>query len=207
MSPRVMMIISLAAAAALMMACAMTQPIPTTRETVEPASSVTFKGTPHKLLGTPLETGQGLPSVELVDASDMRRVDLSVARGVVLLLSIVPSLDTAVCEEQTHRLGEEGAILPAGVRRIVISRDTPFAQQRFAREADLEMLQYLSDYRTGEFGRATGLLIEDLMLLARAVVIVDQQGLVRYIQVVPEITELPDMQRAFDRAEALASGP
>jgi thiol peroxidase len=134
----------------------------------------------------------------------MKEVNLSKERGSVLFLSIVPSLDTPVCEEQTHYLGEEGDKLPKGVRRIVISRDTPFAQKRFAKEAKLASLQYLSDYKQGGFGRSTGLLTDGLMLLARSVVVVDKQGMVRYIQVVPEMSHLPDMDKAFEKAVELA---
>jgi thioredoxin-dependent peroxiredoxin len=101
-------------------------------------------------------------------------------------------------------LGEEGDRLPGSVRRIVISRDTPFAQKRFAKEAKLTNLQYLSDYKQGDFGRSTGLLAEGLMLLARSVIIVDKEGTVRYIQVVPEMSHLPDMEKAFEKAMELA---
>ncbi len=142
--------------------------------------------------------------MNLVDALTMKDVDLSQERGSVLFLSIVPSLDTPVCEEQTHYLGEEGQKLPQEVRRITISRDTPFAQKRFAKEAKLTDLQYLSDYKEGGFGRATGLLMERSMLLARSVVLVDKEGVVRYIQVVPEITHLPDMEKAFQKAIEMA---
>jgi thiol peroxidase len=90
------------------------------------------------------------------------------------------------------------------VRRIVISRDTPFAQKRFAKEAKLTDLQYLSDYKQGDFGRSTGLLTEGLMLLARSVIVVDKEGTVRYIQVVPEMSHLPDMEKAFEKATELA---
>jgi thioredoxin-dependent peroxiredoxin len=141
--------------------------------------------------------------VNLVDAVTMKDVDLSKEKGAVLFLSIVPSVDTVVCEEQTHSLGEEGEKLPGEIRRIAISRDTPFAQKRFAKEAKLTHLQYLSDYREGEFGRSTGLLTEKTMLLARSVLLVDKRGIVRYIQVVPEITRLPDMERAFQKAVEL----
>jgi thiol peroxidase len=134
----------------------------------------------------------------------MKNVDLSKEEGSILLLSIVPSLDTPVCEEQTHYLGEKGEKLPKSVKRIVISRDTPFAQKRFAKEAKLTNLQYLSDYKQGDFGRSTGLLTEGLMLLARSVILVDKQGIVRYIQVVPEMTHLPDMGKAFEKAIELA---
>jgi thiol peroxidase len=138
--------------------------------------------------------------VNLVDAMTMKDVDLSKERGAVLFLSIVPSIDTVVCEEQTHYLGEEGEKLPKEIRRITISRDTPFAQKRFAKEAKLTNLQYLSDYKEGEFGKATGLLIEKPLLLARSVVLADKKGTIRYIQVVPEITRLPDMEKAFQKA-------
>ena len=123
------------------------------------------------------------------------------------MLSIVPSIDTKVCEEQTHYLGEEGDSLPPGVKRITISRDTPFAQTRFAKEAKLDDITYLSDYKEGAFGRSIGLLLDGPRLLARSVIIVDKEGIVRYIQVVPEITHLPDMEEAFRRAVALANQP
>ena len=130
----------------------------------------------------------------------MKDIDVSKEKGSVFLLSIVPSIDTAVCEAQTHYLGEEGDRLPASIRRITVSRDTPFALKRFAKEAKLEDVQYLSDYKEGEFGRSTGLLIDELKLLARSVILVDKKGIVRYIQVVPEITNLPDMEAAFEKA-------
>jgi thiol peroxidase len=189
----------------LIFGCTTTRPeIQMDRASVTPGDQVNFKGKPLKLLGAPLTVGKFLPSVELVDGITMNSVDLSKERGAVLLLSIVPSLDTPVCEEQTHYLGEKGGMLPKDVKRIVISRDTPFAQKRFAKEAKLINLQYLSDYKQGDFGRSTGLLTEGLMLLARSVVLVDKQGIVRYIQVVPEMTHLPDMEKAFKKAMELA---
>lgn len=181
--------------------CATTQPkIPMDMASTQPGGQVNFKGKPIKLLGSPIMVGKLLPSVELVDAMTMNNMDLSKERGTVLLLSIVPSLDTPVCEEQTHYLAEKGNALPPSVKRIVISRDTPFAQKRFAKEAKLANLQYLSDYKQGDFARSTGLLTEGLMLFARSVIIVDKQGTVRYIQVVPEMTHLPDMEKAFQEA-------
>ena len=188
----------------LFMGCATTQPkIPVDEFSVEPGTSVALKGKTYKLLGKPISVGETIPSVELRDANTMAKVDLSSMRGSVLFLSIVPSLDTAVCEAQTHYLGEEGDQLSPEIKRIVISRDTPFAQKRFAKEAKLTDLQYLSDYGDASFGKSTGLLIDDLMLLARSVILVDREGKVRYIQVVPEITHLPDMERAFHKAEEL----
>jgi len=188
----------------LFMGCATTQTkMPVDEFSVEPGTSVVLKGQSFKLLGTPITVGKTLPSVELRDANTMAKVDLSTMRGSVLFLSIVPSLDTPVCDAQTHYLGEEGDKLSPAIKRITISRDTPFAQKRFAKEAKLTDLQYLSDHADGSFGRSTGLLIDDLMLLSRSVILVDREGKVRYIQVVPEITHLPDMEKAFQKAEEL----
>jgi thiol peroxidase len=185
--------------------CATTQPkIPIDWASSQPGTQVSYRGNPVKLVGSPVSVGKSLPSVELVDAMSMKDVDLSKERGSILLLSIVPSLDTPVCEEQTHYLGEKGNKLPVAIKRVVISRDTPFAQKRFAKEAKLTNLQYLSDYKQGDFGRSTGLLTEGLMLLARSVIIVDKDGTVRYIQVVPEMSHLPDMEKAFEKAIELA---
>ena len=189
----------------LAFSCATTQPkIPMDMASAQPGDQVNFKGKPLKLLGSPVTVGKPLPSVELLDAMSMSNVDLSKERGSVLLLSIVPSLDTLVCEEQTHYLGEKGGMLPKEVRRIVISRDTPFAQKRFAKEAKLTNLQYLSDYKQGDFARSTGILTEGHMLFARSVIILDRKGVIRYIQVVPEMTHLPDMDKAFEKANELA---
>ena len=190
----------------LLIGCATSQPnIPVDEFSVEPGTSVALKGNSFKLLGKPITVGKTFPSVELRDANTMAKVDLSTMRGSVLFLSIVPSLDTAVCDAQTHYLGEEGDKLSPEIRRITISRDTPFAQKRFAEEAKLTNLQYLSDHGDASFGRSTGLLIDDLMLLSRSVILVDKKGTVRYIQVVPEITHLPDMEKAFQKAEELQS--
>lgn len=169
-------------------------------ESVSPGTQITKTGQPLSLLGTPIEVGRQIPATRLIDSKKMTPVNLQDYRGSVLFLSIVPSIDTKVCEEQTHYLGEEGDTLPAEVKRITISRDTPFAHQRFAAEARLEDIHYLSDYQTGEFGRSLGLLVDGPLLLARSVILVDKEGVVQYIQVVPEITNLPDMEKAFAKA-------
>ncbi len=170
----------------------------------EPGGSVTRKGNPTNLLGNAISVGNPLPSVELVESSNMKPVDLSLEKGKILFLSIVPSIDTKICEEQTHYLGEEGDRLSTNIKRIAISRDTPFAHRRFAEQAKLTDIWYLSDYREGQFGVATGLLAEDVRLLARSIIIVDQSGIVRYIQVVPEQSHLPDMEKAFAFADSIA---
>ncbi len=170
---------------------------------VLPGTKVTRGGSETGLLGTPIGVGMNLPPTDLIDAATMQEVDLSKARDRVLFLSIVPSIDTKVCEAQTHLLGEEGDRMSPEIDRIVISRDTPFAQKRFAKEAKLTKLQYLSDYREGNFGLSLGLLMDGPRLLARSVILVDKRGVVRYIQVVPEVSNLPDMEKAFDLAQKL----
>ena len=178
--------------------------IPVEKGSVAPGSAVAREGMILKLLGKPIDVGGRLPSVDMVDAMTMQRVDLSKdMKGFILFLNIVPSLDTAVCEAQTHYLNDHGDKLPPQAKMITISRDTPFAQKRFAMEAKTKNIQFLSDYKEGAFGRATGLLMDGLMLLARSVIIVDKDGEVGYIQVVPEITHLPDMERAIAEAQKL----
>lgn len=197
-----------ALALALLNACTPKQAqLPIDSTSVAPGTEVSRKGERLALTGTGIEIGQRLPDTALVDAATMQPVNLNDYRGSVLLLSIVPSIDTKVCETQTHYLGEQGDTLPAAVKRITVSRDTPFAQARFAREARLEDVQYLSDYKEGTFGRSTGLLIESSRLLARAVMVVDKEGIVRYLQVVPDTSHLPDLEQAFARATALAGTP
>ena len=171
----------------------------------EPGGTITRGEKTLHLTGKPIRIGDPLPSVSIVDSENMKDMDLSEAKGKVLLLSIVPSLDTKVCEAQTHYLGEAGDRLPTAIQRIAISRDTPFAQKRFAHEAKLTDIIYLSDYKDADFGRATGLLIDELRLLARSVIVADEFGIVRYIQVVPEITHLPDMEKAFAVAIELST--
>ena len=189
----------------LIMACASGQPKMIMESlSALPGGQVTFAEKPLHLIGSPIAMGRPLPSVKLPDAMTLEDVDLSTLRGSVLVVSVVPSLDTPVCEAQTHYLGEKGTRMPPSIKRITISRDTPFAQKRFATEAKLTKIQYLSDYKEGAFGRSTGLLIDGLMLDARTVILVDAQGVVRYIQVVPELTHLPDMEKAFDVATELS---
>ena len=178
--------------------------IPIDTGSAQPGGTVTRGGnTTLHLLGEPVQIGAPLPSATLVD-THLKGVDPSTLRGEVLILSIVPSLDTKVCERQTHLLGE--AKLPAGIRRITISRDLPFAQQRFADDTGFNDILFLSDYQKGDFGRATGLLVDQIFLEARSVIVVDKQGMVRYIQVVPELSHLPDLEAAFSKARELLGG-
>jgi thiol peroxidase len=112
-------------------------------------------------------------------------------------------VDTPTCEAQTHALSEKDRKLADQVDMVTISMDLPFAQSRFAREAKIKNVTFLSDYKTAAFGLNNGLLIEPLRLLARAVIVTDKDNVVRYIQVVPELTSLPDMAAAMNAAKAL----
>ncbi len=206
MKERIFLVLGVLGIVLLLSGCPAKQAvIPVDPGSVPPASKVTRKGKSLALMGTAIAVGQKLPSTSLVDAYTMNYVDLSESKGSVLFLSIVPSIDTKVCEAQTHYLGEEGDRLPNVVRRITVSRDLPFAQKRFAEAAKLTDIEYLSDYREGAFGRSIGLLLDGPLLLSRAVILVDKQGIVQYIQVVPEITYMPDMEKAFTRAIELAN--
>ena len=190
----------------LLGACTAKQsPLPIDTTSAVPGTQVSRQGEILALTGTGIAVGQKLPDTALVDAATMKPLNLNDYRGSVLFLSIVPSIDTKVCEAQTHYLGEQGDKLPPTVKRITVSRDTPFAQARFAKEAKLEDIQYLSDYKEGAFGRSIGLLVDGSRLLARSVILVDKKGIVQYIQVVPDISHLPDMDRAIARATELAN--
>ena len=168
--------------------------------------TVAFRGSPLKLDGTPIKVGDTLRDAKLA-GGDLRLVSLTEGKGRVRIVSIVPSLDTKVCEQQTHYLSEKNRGLDQHIQLITVSVDTPFAQNRFAEEAKIHNVTFLSDYRGGDFGRAYGLLIPDLHLLARSVMVVDKDNVVRYLQVVPEVASMPDMERAFDEARKVAGLP
>jgi thiol peroxidase len=155
---------------------------------------------------SPLQVGQTLPNVSLPDVS-LNLVDLKMFRGKVTILSVVPSLDTPTCEKQTHILSEESEGLDQKTNLVTISRDLPFAQKRFAKEAGIGNIRFLSDYRDAAFGLASGLLIEENRLLTRAVLVLDGQGVIRHLEIVPELGHLPDMKRAFALARELLSIP
>ncbi len=168
--------------------------------------TVAFRGSPLKLDGTPIKVGDTLRDAKLA-TGDLKLVSLTEGKGRVRIVSIVPSLDTKVCEQQTHYLSEKNRGLDRDVQLITVSVDTPFAQKRFADEANIHNVTFLSDYRGGDFGRAYGLLIPDLHLLARSVMVVDKDNVVRYLQVVPELASMPDMERAFEEARKVAGLP
>jgi thioredoxin-dependent peroxiredoxin len=149
-----------------------------------------------------IEVGKPLPAA-MVTGGDLKPVDLGKSTGKVRIISVVPSVDTKTCEKQTHQLSEDNKGLDKQVEMVTVSRDLPFAQGRFAKEAKIKNVTFLSDYNMREFGDKNGLSIAPLGLLARAVIVTDKNNIVRYIQVVPELTALPDMPAAMKAAKDL----
>ncbi|MCS6897005.1 MAG: thiol peroxidase [Nitrospira sp.] len=167
-------------------------------------NNVLFKGGPLALSGVAVKSGDSLRNVN-VTQTDLSMVNIARTKGEgkVRIISVVPSLDTPVCEQQTHYLSEKNNGLDKIIELITVSVDTPFAQKRFAQEAKINNVTFLSDYRGAEFGKAHGLLVKDLHILARAVMVVDKDNTIRYLQITPELTHLPDMERAFQVARSL----
>ncbi|MSQ60455.1 MAG: thiol peroxidase [Betaproteobacteria bacterium] len=166
-------------------------------------SSITMKGGALPLAGSGMvEVGKPLPSA-MLSASNLKSVNLADSSGKVRIISVVPSLDTPTCDKQTHELSEKNAGLDKSVELVTVSMDLPFAQTRFAKEAKISNITFLSDYKDREFGNNNGLMIAPLGLLARAVIVTDKDNIVRYLQVVPEVTALPDMQAAMQAARGL----
>lgn len=157
----------------------------------ERTGMVTMKGNPVTLLGEEIKVGDKAPDVELT-ATDLSSVKLSDYRGNVCILSAVPSLDTPVCDVETRRFNKEASALGKDVTILTISMDLPFAQSRWCAAAGVDQVVTLSDHRTADFGIAYGVLIKDIRLLARAVFVVDREGVVRDVKIVDEIAHEPD---------------
>ena len=179
-------------------------PVATGTVLVGPGTTVVFKGADASLSGSSLKLGDVLRDAK-VTKRDLSTIDLAATKGKVRIISIVPSVDTKVCEQQTHYLSEKNHGLDDRVELITVSVDTPFAQDRFAKQAKINNVTFLSDYRSGAFGKTHGLLLEDPHILARSVLVVDESNVIRYMQVTPDTAQLPDMEAAFDAARALVS--
>ena len=154
---------------------------------------ITMKGNPITLLGSDVTIGQQLPEAILI-ANDLSEVKLSSFIGKKMIISVVPSLDTPICDLQTKRFNSEAIKLGDSVKILTVSMDLPFAQKRWCGATASDKIQTLSDYRYASFGEAYGLLIKNLRLLARAILIIDQSGKVQYKQIVSEVTHEPDYQ-------------
>ena len=158
---------------------------------------VTFQGNPLVLVGPELKVGDVGPDAELV-ANDLSGVKISDFKGKVVVITAVPSLDTPVCDTMTRKFNEEATKLSGDVTVLALSTDLPFAQARWCGGAGVDNVQTLSDHRDTAFGKAYGVLIDGLRLLARAVFVLDKEGVIRYVQIVPELTDEPDYANALD---------
>ena len=166
--------------------------------------TVLFKGSPLILSGTGITVGDPLREVTLTQ-TDLSQVNITdtKGKGKVRIISVVPSLDTKVCEQQTHFLSEKNKGLDKLIELITVSIDTPFAQKRFAEEAHITNVTFLSDYRGAEFGKTYGLFLKLPHILARTVMVIDAHDTVRYLQITPELAQLPDLNEAFAVAKSL----
>ncbi|WP_270179590.1 thiol peroxidase [Alkalihalobacillus sp. CinArs1] len=161
-------------------------------------ANITFKGTPMTLLGEEVKKGDTAPEFTVL-ANDLSEKKLSDYSG-VRLISVVPSLDTGVCDAQTRRFNEEGAKLD-NVSVLTISADLPFAQKRWCGAAGIENAITLSDHRDLSFGKGYGVAIEELRLLTRAVFVVNSKDEVVYTEYLSEATDHPDYEKALEAAK------
>ena len=168
----------------------------------ERTGAITFQGNPLTLLGTELKVGDSAPEATVL-ANDLSPAQLSSYKGKVCVISVVPSLDTPVCDMQTRKFNEEAGNLDENVAILTISMDLPFAQARWCGAAGVDKIVTLSDHREAAFGEAFGVLIKELRLLARAVFVVDKDGTIQYIQLVKEVTEEPDYKDVLEAVKKL----
>jgi thiol peroxidase len=169
-----------------------------------PRRVVTMKGKPLALQGAELHVGDPAPEFTVRDRQ-WQKVHLRDFKGKVVLISAVPSLDTGVCSAQTVRFNAEAANLPRDVAVLTISQDLPFAQGRFCATEGVERIQVLSDHVEAKFGKAYGVLIKGMRLLARSIFVVDKEGRIAYVQIVPELTEHPDYEAALSAVRQLST--
>jgi len=168
----------------------------------ERVGAISRRGNPLTLLGDELRVGDMAPELELLD-NDLSPIKLSTFRGKVCIITSVPSLDTPVCDMETRRFNEEAGKLGEDVVILTVSMDLPFAQKRWCGLAGVDKVTTLSDHREATFGKAYGVLIKELRLLARAVFVVDREGRIQYIQLVKELTEEPDYDAVLGAARKL----
>ena len=168
----------------------------------EHAGKVTMRGNPLTLVGKEIQVGDQAPGFRVLD-NDLSPVQLSSYQGKICVISSVPSLDTPVCDMETRRFNDEAGKLGSDVVILTISMDLPFAQKRWCGAAGVDKVITLSDHLDASFGEAYGVLIKELRLLARAVFVVDREGIVQYIQLVKEVADEPDYDAVLDAVKKL----
>ena len=166
---------------------------------MERPGATTMKGNPLTLMGPELQAGDHAPDFSVVDGT-LSTVNLEKTGNHVRIISVVPSLDTPVCDLQTKRFNEEAAKLP-GVDIITVSMDLPFAQKRWCGAFGVDRIKMLSDHRSGSFGEAYGTLIKDLRIESRAIFVLDPENLIRYVEYVKEVADHPNYDAALAAAK------
>ena len=167
----------------------------------ERPNAITLKGNPMTLLGDELKVGDAAPDFSLV-ANDMSAKTLSDYDGKVKIISVVPSIDTPVCDQETRTFNEKAAGLGDDVVILTVSVDTPMAQKRFCAASGIDQVHMLSDFKDHRFGPAYGVRMKETGLLARQVMVVDKNNKIVYKQLVPEVADQPDFDKAVEAAKS-----
>jgi len=169
---------------------------------MERPGAVTFKGGLLTLTGQEQKTGNKAPGFTVI-GKDLKAVSLKDFSGKAKLISVTPSLDTPVCDTQARRFNEEAAKLPPEIAVLNISMDLPFALGRFCTTAGIDRIGTYSDHRDASFGQAYGVLIKELRLLTRAIFLLDKDDVIRYMEIVPEMTDNVNFSRALEETKRL----
>jgi thiol peroxidase len=164
--------------------------------------SVTIHGDPLTLTGNEMRVGDKAPDFTVLNG-ELKETGLKDFAGKVKVISVTPSLDTPVCDLQARMFNSEAAKLPADVAVLNISMDLPFAITRFCSSAGIDKVKALSDHRDASFGNGYGVLIRELRLLARSIFIIDKDDVIRYIEIVPELSNEPDYERALEELKKI----
>ncbi|BFH69935.1 MAG: thiol peroxidase [Paenibacillus dendritiformis] len=162
----------------------------------------TLKGNPITLVGPELKAGDQAPEFQL-NKSLTEVAGLNDFAGKIKLISVVPSIDTGVCDAQTRRFNEEAGKLGDNVVVLTVSADLPFAQARWCGAAGVENVVMLSDYKGNTFGEAYGVLIKELQLDMRSIFVIDRDNTIRYVEVLGEMTEHPNYEKAIEAVKSL----
>ena len=169
------------------------------------AAAVTFKGNPLTLFGEAVQVGQQAPDFTVHYFTDgLNTISAADLQGKPSLISVVPSLDTGVCQVQTKKFNEELAAMGDQINALTISLDLPFAMNRFCGAEEINSMKVGSDYQDRSFGKNWGMLIEELKLLARGVFVLDNSGKVVHAETVGEVTDEPNYEAALDALRAVA---
>ncbi|MEM7798398.1 MAG: thiol peroxidase [Chloroflexota bacterium] len=164
--------------------------------------AVTIKGNALTVIGDPLNVGDKAPEFTLKDGGQ-KPVTLADSAGKIRLISVVPSLDTGICDAQTRRMNEEAANLGDDVVVLTVSAEHPFNQKRWCGAAGVDAVQVLSDHMDMNFGLAYGTYIKEWRLEQRAMIVVDKDDIVRYVEYVPEVAQFPDYDGALGAVKGL----